>query len=196
MRKFLLIFVVMISLVKPAWSQSERDGFYIGVDPTKMNNKIGNANKAVSVDSKVAEDRYYGYKFSEAGFFVAPEVALKSHLSQAVDDVSKTNNSVPNSTIPNVSYNVRANIGYEFDKSFSGFLTYDVGNFSYISGSQRPIPIAGRNISNNVIGFGSQVNFSNSFGVKFSYSQQQFDNSSGTGRIKSEVIKVGTVYSF
>ncbi len=182
---------------------SPSKGFYVGVDPTKMNHKIGNINNSISEETKVAEDRYYGYKFSEAGFFIAPEVAMRSKNSQISFDSSKldnnynSNNTTTNSAAANVSYNIRANIGYEFDKSFSGFLTYDVGSFSYVPAAQRPVAIGIGNAANSVVGIGSQINLSNSFGVKISYSQQQFENNSnGGGRIRSEVVKVGTVYSF
>lgn len=197
--KIILALLCFFGLMKFSFANQVDDGFYVGVDPTKMNNKIGNANNAVSVDSKVEEDRYYGYKFSEAGFFVSPEVSMQSSTTLSTNSNSESNNSNSssnNSIAPGVVYNVRANVGYEFDKSFSGFITYDVGSFSY-SQNQRNIGIGANNLFSSSIGVGSQVNISNNFGVKFSYSQQQFENSAAAGgQVRSDVVKVGTVYSF
>lgn len=203
MKNFLIFFLIIINFSGNSFAATDyKDGFYVGVDPEKTNNKIGNINNAVSLDSKVAEDRYYGYKFREEGFFVAPELFMQNgnNLSQ-VQNSSTTNSTSQKSSdqlsaTSGVTYNVKANLGYEFNPYVSGFVTYDLGSFAYTPG-QRNFGV-GYGLSNNsTIGVGSQVNLSNSFGVKFSYSQQQFENSAvAGGRIKSDVIKVGTVFSF
>ncbi|NBV06023.1 MAG: hypothetical protein EBS06_02155 [Proteobacteria bacterium] len=196
--KFFLIFTLILFFYLPTVFAEENkavEGFYVGVDPTKTDNKIGNINKAVSVDSKVAEDRYYGYKFSEAGFFISPEVFLQNgNLNSTSTTNSNNQKSNQIGATPGTTYNVKANIGYEFNNLVSGFVTYDLGSFSYNSG-QRSIAVGASNSTS--IGVGSQLNLSRSVGVKVIYSQQQFENSAVSGgRIKSDLIKIGTVYNF
>lgn len=195
MKSFLVIFFIIAICGNNVFAASSNsDGFYVGVDPAKTNSKIGNANKAVSLDAKVAEDRYYGYKFSNQGFFVAPELFMQNGTNLT----SGTNNSTAdaNSKQLGVTYDVKANLGYEFNRRFLGFVSYDLGSLAYGS-SQRQFAIGANRANNSMVGIGSQINLSNDFGVKFIYSQQQFENSAtGGAQIKSEVVKVGTVYSF
>lgn len=198
MKKLLFLFIIFSFDVLAKNSEFlSKENFYIGVDATKNDKTIGKIDNSVAVD-KVEEDRYYGYKVGNNGFFVAPEVSISKSNSQTTQN--STNTSQTKLSDPLVNYNLRANIGYDFNKYFSGFVTYDVAKFS-LSSDQRNFGInANSNINSGnvpIIGVGSQINFSNDFGVKFSYSQQQFQNTSnGSGRINADVIKIGTVYSF
>lgn len=210
MRNFLVVFLIIVGFSFGAAAHSEHgDGFYVGVDPAKTNSKIGNVNNAVSLDGKVAEDRYYGYKFSSYGFFVAPELFMQNgatgisatqNSSSNANSIAASNSGSANSIgpLPGITYNVKANVGYEFNRYVSGFLTYDLGSFAYSSGSgNRQMAVGANRANNSAVGIGSQINLSDSFGVKFMYSQQQFENSAVSGgRIRSDVVKVGTVYSF
>jgi len=192
MKNFLIFFLILFSSTVFAAENKAIDGFYVGVDPTKTDNKIGNINKAVSVDSKVNEDRYYGYKFADAGFFISPEVFMQNGNLNSTNSGGQKSNQIGANSATN--YNVKANVGYEFNNLVSGFVSYDLGSFSYNSG-QKTIAVGASN--NRILGIGSQLNLSKSFGVKIIYSQQQFENSAVSGgRIKADVIKVGTVYSF
>ena len=201
MKKFLIIFLIFLSSTEVSFAKSvNNDGFYVGVDPEKTNNKIGNINNAVSLDSKIAEDRYYGYKFSGSGFFVSPELFMQNG-NKLVNNNNSSANSVGQNS-PQVSgalgatYDVKANVGYEFNKHVSGFVTYNLGSFAY-NPQQRNIAIGSGTATNSAIGIGSQINLSNSFGIKFMYTQQQFENSAtGNGQVRSDVVKFGTVYSF
>lgn len=207
MRNFPALLLIVCGFSFNAFANSEHNnGFYVGVDPSKTNNKIGSVDRTISKDSKVAEDRYYGYKFSASGFFVAPELFMRNGTSLSTtqsgvanNDNSSTSNS-PNQigTLPGVTYNVKANVGYEFNHYVSGFVSYDLGSFSYSSAAHtRQVSVGANRANNSAIGIGSQLNLSDSFGVKFMYTQQQFENSSVSGgRVRSDVIKVGTVYSF
>ncbi len=173
------------------------DGFYVGIDPAKTNDKIGNANNAISLDTKVDEDRYYGYKFSDQGFFVAPELFMQNGAkisSNHSDSSSSSTSSNSSSTTPGVTYDVKANLGYEFNRQVSGFVSYDLGSVAYGSGQ---VAVGANYLNSNVMGVGSQVNLSDDFGLKFSYSQRQSENSASGGTpVKSQAVKVGTVYSF
>ncbi|MBM5782789.1 MAG: hypothetical protein FJ368_05145 [Pelagibacterales bacterium] len=197
--KKLLFFIIIFSLDVFAKDSDliSKENFYIGVDATKNDKTIGKIDNSVAVD-KVEEDRYYGYKLGNNGFFVAPEVSISKSPNQATQNSSTT--SQTRLSDPLVNYNLRANIGYDFNKYFSGFVTYDVAKFSLDSGQNSFGINANSNINSGnvpIIGVGSQINLSNDFGVKFSYSQQQFENSSnGNAKISSDVIKIGTVYSF
>ncbi len=190
-KKLLFILIIFSSdLFAKDSGLISKENFYVGVDATKNDKTVGKIDNSVAAD-KVEEDRYYGYKLGNKGFFVAPEVS--------VSKTSSANSAQKSSNISNpfVDYNLKANVGYDFSKHISGFVTYDVAKFSYNS-SQGGINAASSfNSTSPVVGVGSQINFSNDFGVKFSYSQQQFQNSSnGSGKINSDVINVGTVYSF
>ena len=185
MKFFLAVFFIFLSLLKIVLAQEENDGFYVGVDPLRPNNKIGNIDNSVSLDSKVAEDRYYGYKFGSGGMFIAPEFSSNQTILKT---------SVPN-TAPPVSYNVKANVGYDFNNNVSGFVTYDLGNFSYNSGQK--VTIGSNTATSSAVGVGSQINFSHDFGVKIIYTQQQFERSATSGgQVRSNVVKLGTVYNF
>ncbi len=201
MKNFLIFFLIFIGITANVAAYSEDgNGFYVGVDPSKTNNKIGNVNNAVSLDSKIAEDRYYGYKFSGNGFFLAPEVFMQkgNNVAPVQNGGSSTNSSTPNQVggIPGVTYDVKANVGYEFNRYVSGFVSYDLGSFAYNPG-QKTVVIGSNKATSSSVGIGSQINISNSFGIKFMYSQQQFESSAvGGAQVRSEVVKLGTVYSF
>lgn len=201
MKKFTIFFLIFCVISAFSFANAvNKDGFYVGVDPEKTNNKIGNINNAVSLESKIAEDHYYGYKFIGGGFFVSPELFMQNGNKLVSNNISSPNSTGQNS--PQIggalgaTYDVKANVGYEFNKYFSGFLTYNVGSFAY-NPQQRNIAIGSGTATNSAIGIGSQINLSNSFGIKFMYTQQQFENSAtGNGQIRSDVVKFGTVYSF
>ncbi len=208
MKNFWFVLCVCFSYVIPAFAAPKQsvDGFYIGIDPEKIDTRAANPNNAISSDSKVKEDRYYGYKFSNEGFFVSPEVFMQNGINisnpQASFALPQRNNAAQNSSAPTVpgatgvTYNVKANVGYQFNHDVAGFVTYDVGSFAY-SPNQRSLVVGAGALNSNSVAIGSQVNISNSFGVKFSYGQQQFENSAVSGgRVRSDVVKVGTIYSF
>ena len=195
--KNLKIFLLILFLSGNALSQEDKGGFYSGIDPVKTNNKIGHIDNAVSVDAKIDEDHYYGYKFGDEGFFVAPEVFMKNGSKLDNTRFSTDRNGQSGSPDSGVTYDMKANFGYDFNRSFSGFVTYDVGSFAYNPG-QKTVAV-GSNLNNNsAVGIGSQINLSNNLGLKMMYSKQQLNNSNATnsGQIKSDTVKVGTVYSF
>lgn len=185
---------------KDIHKDGQKDGFYVGVDASRNDEKIGKIDNSVAGD-EVDQDRYYGYKFSGGGFFVAPEVFLEKD-----DQISSVNNSDnPNQVQPsdqadiskaNANYGLKANIGYNFNRYFSGFLTYDVAKFSYDSNQGLFSINASKATNNSSVGIGSQVNFSENFGLKILYSQKQFESDTVSGQVKSDLIKIGTVYSF
>ncbi len=175
-----------------------KENLYIGIDATKNDKTVGKIDNSVAID-KVEEGRYYGYKVGSDGFFVSPEVSISKSSNQVLQNSSVTNQTKIADLMLN--YNLRANIGYDFNKYFSGFVTYDVAKFSLDSSGQNSFGVNSNSSINSgnipIIGVGSQINLSNDFGVKFSYVQQQFQNSSnGNAKISSDVIKIGTVYSF
>lgn len=215
MKNFLIFFLILVTYAASSFARyDDGSGFYMGVNPEKTNSKIGNADNSVSLDSKVAEDRYYGYKFSSGGFFVAPEVFMQnggnlnttqnaaSNTSTTTSSTTTANSSAAKSnqigSIPGMTYSVKANVGYEFNHYVSGFVTYDLGSFAYSSnGRGQQVTIGSNRANSSAVGIGSQINLSNRFGVKIMYTQQQFENSSVVGgRIRSDVVKLGTVYSF
>ena len=201
MIRFLIIFLIITFNSHNLFALHDvKDGFYVGIDAAKNNEKIGKIDNSVA-QKKVEEDRYYGYKFGGSGFFVAPEVFAEKNKSTASHSFYGTDQSkiLGQASISkaNSNYNLKANIGYDFSKHLSGFITYDIAKFSYNSNLGISSLAANRAYNSGVIGIGSQINFSNSFGVKVLYSQQQFENNSTTGgQIRSDIIKFGTVYSF
>ncbi|MBU6339375.1 MAG: hypothetical protein KGQ36_05355 [Rickettsiales bacterium] len=199
MKKFFLIFLIIIIVPKVVFAASVKDGFYVGVDASKNNETIGKLDNSKANVSE--QDRYYGYKFSDGGFFVAPEVssdkASYNSLNKSnVYNQSQASNKI-NAPSAATNYNLKANVGYDFNKMFSGFLTYDVAKFSYNANQGTAGVNASSALGNSSIGIGSQINFSSDFGVKVQYTQQKFDgNTASGGQIRSDIIKVGTVYSF
>lgn len=174
---------------------NRKNGFYSGSDLTTINPQSRSIDNSLSPSSRAVNNNYYGYKFGDDGFFLAPELLSNSSnqsINAKLGGATATKSKAPS---PSVNYNVNAKVGYEFNKGLAGFVTYDVGNISYNS-NQKTLAV-GANRNSTTIGVGSQINFSKDFGVKISYSQQQFENSSTSqGQIKSDIIKFGTVYGF
>jgi hypothetical protein len=202
MIKFLTILLVITFSSANLFAQNLlQDGFYVGVDAAKNDEKIGKIDNSVAQD-KTVQDKYYGYKFSGGGFFLAPEVSVEKNNQVSTDSTNADQNqvSLPDQTDiakANASYGLKANVGYDFNQYFSGFVTYDVAKFSYNPNQGVGAIDASKASNNSTLGFGSQINISDSFGVKVLYSQQQFDNNSASGgKVRSDIIKVGTVYSF
>jgi hypothetical protein len=205
MKKSLIIFLTFLLSTSNLYAKynGANGGFYSGVDAAKNNEKIGQIDN--SVVAKTEDDHYYGYKFSGAGFFLSPEVfSEKANQTLTTQSTSSTSNATSNSkkttdttATTNTNYGLKANIGYDFNRHFSGFVTYDVAKFSYNAGQSAVVTGANSNLNNSTIGIGSQINFSDSFGVKILYNQQQFGSRSVSGgKVTSDVIKFGTVYSF
>ena len=171
-------------------SESLKDGFYVGIDPAKNDESIGKLDNSIP-ENDLNKDQYYGYKFSEGGFFLAPELFMEEGSHDiALEGFSKDGSD------EKVNYDLKANIGYDFNKYFSGFISYDLAKFSYDSSQG----VRGANIDQSAIGstigIGSQVNFSDSFGIKVLYSQQESIDSASGNEFEIDSIEFGTVYSF
>lgn len=198
-KNFLIFFLILFNFITDVFanlSNNNSSGFYVGVDPSKTNNKVGNIDNSVTTESKLADDRYYGYKFSGGGFFVSPELFMNSNNNLSVQSSGNSSNTQTQRGALGATYDVKANFGYEFSEYVSGFVTYDLGAFSYRPG-QKNVTVGSGTATSSAVGIGSQINLSNSFGLKLIYTQQQFENSAvGGGQIRSNVFKVGTVYNF
>jgi hypothetical protein len=164
------------------------EGFYVGQDPVKFDDSKFDVDASVDVKSKPVDGKYYGYKFSGGGFFLAPEATRK------LNDINVKSFSDPEGQAKdNIDYNVKAHVGYDFDSGVSGFVTYDIGDFSYNAAQKA----AALNKNNTAIGVGSQFKLSDDFSLKVTYTQQQnYDTNVEGGKIKSDVIRFGTSYSF
>lgn len=192
--KFLSFLLVTFFFTHNLYAEDFKlDGLYIGVDATKNNEKIGNIDKSITLKNKTDKDRYYGYKISGNGFFVSPEIFVDDNPSALSGSEILNNTDISQERL---NYGLKANIGYDFNRYFSGFLTYDVAKFSF-DATQGVSGVGVTDFLNgNTVGVGSQVNISDSFGVKFLYSQQRFEGNGSEGQIQSDIIQVGTVYSF
>lgn len=175
-------------------SDIDNSGFYRGIDATKSDNRIGVIDKSISINNQIAEDKYYGYKLGYEGVYISPEVFARQIARQNIPQ-NQAQNSASASQNQTVAYDLKANIGYDFNKKISGFFSYDVGRFSF-DPNQKAVAIGSQN-STNTIGVGSQINVSKRLGFKVIYSQQQFDNSqNNSGRVRSDIVRFGSVYSF
>lgn len=182
------------------------DGFYVGVDQTLVNQNLGNIDKSVDKNSLIDTSKYYGYKVSEGGFFISPEVAPQNCAPTinlqglgAGGSSAATQRSVQvGAAAINAAYNLRANIGYSFTDHVSGFLTYDVAQFSYNS-AQGAISVNSNNgaLNSSVLSFGSQIKVSDDFGIRVSYGQQNFQSTTvNGGTVRADSVKFGTVINF
>ena len=194
MKLFLAIsFLFLIPSLSFADSTS---GFYSGVDLTKVNPKSVSIDNSISPASKNADNKYYGYKICNRGFFVAPELlAIGGGQSLAVKNLNTvTGTAKPVSATPTLNYNVKANVGYEFNHRVTGFVTYDVGSVSY-DPTQKSVGAS--NAMGSAVGVGSQFNFSNDLGLKIICSQEQVQGGDSSGSsVKSNSVKFGTMYKF
>lgn len=182
----MLVRILLILLILPTTLLADvtiDESFYTGVDPLRNDETIGRIDN--SLEEEFAQDKYYGYKISSDGFFISPEVFVTEGSADArLKDVET------------LDYDVKANIGYDFNRHFSAFVTYDLLEFAY-NPNQNSAQVEHNNEIGSQIGFGSQFNVSHDFGIKFSYSQR-FEESptSSSAQIKTEMFSVGTVYSF
>lgn len=183
-------------LVSTASFAATKSGFYSGVDLTKVSPKSVSIDNSISPASKKSENKYYGYKICNNGFFLAPELlATSGSQTIAVKNLNPvTGMAKPISATPTVNYNVKANVGYEFNRRVTGFVTYDVGSVSY-DPTQKAV--GANNIFGSAVGVGSQFNFSNDLGLKIICSQEQVQGGGDSGSsVKSNSVKFGTVFKF
>lgn len=213
--KFLiLLFMLIISL---STANAEIIG-YKGVDPAQ-NNPQNNSNDN-SIEKPQNNNFYYGYKLStnsRNGFFVAPEISLNNINNSNIIDIKNNNqnsnqqNSSQPSIIANSTINTRAtnqqnsyifktNIGYDFNRHFSAFISYNVANLT-IGNIQSSPNIMTNNFNRDNLAIGSQINISNNFGIKLYCSNQQLINNANNQQNSNQNIgcnnlKIGTVYGF
>lgn len=173
------------------------EGFYTGFDPTKVDENKFEIDASVDKKEKPVEGKYYGYKFSNGGFFVAPEAMRHLDLSSGNGgnlQVPSNDRSAAGLTAQDINYNIKANIGYEFSDQLKTFVIYDVGNVSVSSASKSAKFNQGQNSN---LGLGSQIQISDDFVIKVTYSQQQLnDASANQGRLKADVVRFGTSINF
>jgi hypothetical protein len=216
--KFLiLLFMLIISL---STANAEIVG-YKGVDPTQ-NNHQNNINDN-SIEKPQNNNFYYGYKLStnsKNGFFVAPEISLNKN-NNVVDiknnnqNGNQQNSNQQNSSQPSIivssttntqninqqnSYIFKTNIGYDFNRHFSAFISYNVANLT-IGNIQSSPNIMTNNFNRDSLAIGSQINISNNFGIKLYCSNQQIINNANNQQNSNQNIgcnnlKIGTVYGF
>jgi hypothetical protein len=193
MKIILKIFtILLLPGIALAKTYNIEDGFYSGIDPVKFDENQFDVDNSVASAEKPVDGKYYGYKFSGRGFFLAPEAFRRVNTSSL--QVKDFGNSEGLAAEDNLNYDIKANIGYEFNSNVSGFITYDVGSFSYDS-TERSAAIGSSNDS--TIGFGSQVNVLDDFKLKVTYEQKEIDDTAiNGGKIKSDFIRFGTSYSF
>ncbi len=165
-------------------------------------------SKTQSIDNSLEKyspsNFYYGYKLSSSGFFLAPELIKQSSNSaispNAISGISKGSPGGNLSTIENAnSYNIKTNIGFDFNKRFSAFISYNLANISMNSDRTVNSQFNARNFDMNNFSIGSQVNFDNNFGLKLSCSNQQISGmqmSNQSQQIGCNNLKIGTTYGF
>lgn len=165
-------------------------------------------SKTQSIDNSLEKyspsNFYYGYKLSSSGFFLAPELIKQSSNStisaNAVSGISKGSPGGNLPTIENVnSYNIKTNIGFDFNKRFSAFISYNLANISMNSDRTVNSQFNARSFDMNNVSIGSQVNFNDNFGLKVSCSNQQISGmqfSNQSQQIGCNNLKIGTTYGF
>jgi hypothetical protein len=165
-------------------------------------------SKTQSIDNSLEKyspsNFYYGYKLSSSGFFLAPELIKQASnsaiSSNAISGISKGTSGGSLSTIENAnSYNIKTNIGFDFNKRLSAFISYDLANISMSGDRTVSSQFNARNFDMNNISIGSQVNFNNNFGLKLSCSNQQISGmqlSNQSQHIGCNNLKIGTTYGF
>ena len=169
------------------------EGFYVGFDPTKVDENKFEIDSSVDKKEKPVEGKYYGYKFTNGGFFIAPEAMRNLDLGNNVQALGATQNGTSSLLAQEINYNVKANIGYEFTDQFKSFVIYDVGNIA-LSSANKSAKFQSQNSS---LGLGQQIEISNGFVIKVTYTQQQLnDATTNQGRLKADVLRFGTSINF
>jgi len=197
--KFLLILIVFITQLDLAKADAVP---YKVVDIDSIKE-----NKSQIIDRSIEKSEpskfYYGYKLSASGFFLAPELIKQSSGTNL--NVNSVNNQLNQmQSIDRIinfnSYNIKTNIGFDFNKYFSAFISYNLASVSLNNSRNINSQINTRYFDYNNIAIGSQFNFSNSFGVKISCSNQQIIASQNLNNQSQQIgcnnLKIGTIYGF
>lgn len=170
------------------------EGFYTGFDPTKIDENKFEIDASVDKKERPVEGKYYGYKFTNGGFFIAPEAMRNLDLGDNLQNPIASQNSISALAQEEINYNIKANIGYEFSDRFKSFVIYDVGNFS-LSSANKSAKFQAQNVS---LGLGSQIEISDGLVIKLTYSQQQLNDATlnQQNRLKADVLRFGTFINF
>jgi hypothetical protein len=170
------------------------EGFYTGFDPTKIDENKFEIDASVDKKERPVEGKYYGYKFGNGGFFIAPEAMRNLDLGDNLQNPIASQNSISALAQEEINYNIKANIGYEFSDRFKSFVIYDVGNFS-LSSANKSAKFQAQNVS---LGLGSQIEISDGLVIKLTYSQQQLNDATlnQQNRLKADVLRFGTFINF
>lgn len=170
------------------------EGFYVGFDPTKVDENKFEIDSSVDKKERPVEGKYYGYKFANGGFFIAPEAMRNLDAANSLQTPGIAQNNSLALAAQDINYNVKANIGYEFSDQFKSFVIYDVGNFS-VSSANKSAKFQNQNTS---LGLGSQIEISDGFVIKLTYTQQQLNDATldQQGRLKADVLRFGTSINF
>lgn len=164
-KKNLIQFLILLFFVNPVFAE--------------MDDKVGNVNYLrILQEKESAKKQTYGFDLEGAGLYLAPSITT----IDVDDEINLEENNriqdppLESSTIADLNYHLKSNIGINFNKYFTGFLAYDLGDFGINSaGNEINFNIDSSTIKLN--GFGSKINFSHDFYLKMMYLENDLDES-------------------
>lgn len=154
------------------------------------NTKINNIeNLKLLQELEAPKTKTYSYEINKGGIYFEPEAIAKrqeitsNNLAQEIEKEQFLN------------YNLRSNIGYEFSKYFTGFLSYDLGNIG-IDSVNKNVNLGINYSTIRINGVGSKINFSDDFGMKIIYREQDLIGNGNSNIDKSQEINLKTILNF
>ncbi len=216
MKKIHLITTALAAILATV-SADAKDGLYVGADAIgvheqgtlrargEISDNLLPSNKNASSDGFGA-GLSVGYKKSFNSIFVAPEL-FYDYLNVSLADYYRAEvGSIGNKVSFRGRYGAKANVGYNFNEKFAGYLTLGYANVdTYAQQPTRNLSEA-RSKAAALYGFGATYSLTENVTLRAEYNRQDFnlrytlttDNQDNypVTKVSLQVLKFGAVYSF
>jgi len=117
---------------------------------------------------EASKNKTYSFELNEGGVYIEPQIKA---INGATNNLEQQNISNVNNQSQPLNYQVKSNIGVDFNKYFTGFLAYDLGSVA-INPASKNVDFGINSSTIRVNGVGSKINFSDDFNLKIMYFEQ------------------------
>lgn len=163
------------------------NSFAVSINENTKINNIENLKLLQELEAPKAKT--YSYEINKGGIYFEPEAISQNQ------EITNNNLAQNLEKEQSLNYNLRSNIGYEFNKYFTGFVSYDLGNIG-IDSVNRNVNLGIDYSTIRINGVGSKINFSDDFGMKIIYREQDLVGNGNLNIDKSQEINLKTILNF
>lgn len=202
-----LLPIILAGIVLATQSQANaKDGAYVGADLILSNARykhsaVNNSNPQNRVDgNSVGGGLSLGYKKSFDQVFAAPEI-FYDYLNSSTKDYYRATAPYQQDRLELRSrYGAKLNLGYNFTKNFSSYLTYGLAAVDHVDNAPSLHSSQGKWKTAAIYGFGAVYNLNGNWAVKTEFNTQRFNvpyaYDYNTSKVRLNVLKVGLAYNF